>query len=220
MVRKDYILRMIEQIVAVIHELAGLKIAQNYAAALGLLDATYPRLTGLDGDVLRNAAPETLLQLLSFGGVLDANRCIAAAELLKEDGDIRAALDQDSVAYACYDRALFLFVTLVEIHGSTLLDGRLARIDAVADAIAVYELPVAVGRRLFDYYRMTHRYADAETWLFRVLAAAPGDADTARTGVAFYTDLLERTDRELAVGGLTRTEAEAGLAELREREEG
>lgn len=217
MVRKDFILRMIEQLVAVIHEMAGLKARQDYAAALALLEKTYPRLTGLDGDVLRGAEFTTLLQLLSFAGELDLAKVVAAAELLKEEGDLRADMDNEALAYACYDRALFLFVTLVERHGPMLLDGRIERVDAVADAIAVYALPAATGRRLFDYYRLTHRYGDAENWLFRVLAATPDDAELLQTGTAFFEDLRGRGDRELFMGGMTRADIEAGLQELRER---
>lgn len=217
MVRKDFILRMIEEMVAVIHRLAGLRIEQNYEAALKLLDETYPRLTGLDADVVRHAAPETLLQLLSFAGEIEPTRVVAAAELLKEEGDLRAELGGDQQAYACYDRALYLFAALVERHGPMLLEGRLARVDAVADAIAQYTLPAAVGWRLFNYYRITHRYADAEAWLFRALAAAPEERGGLQDGIVFFEELLRRDDRELAAGGITREEAQDGLAELRER---
>lgn len=217
MVRKDFILRIIEQLVAVIHEMAGLKARQDYTAALKLLEKTYPQLTGLDGDVLRGAELATLLQLLSFAGELDLSKVVAAAELLKEEGDLRADMGNELLAYACYDRALFLFVTLVERHGPMLLDGRIARVDAVADAIAVYALPAATGRRLFDYYRLTHRYADAEDWLFRVLAANPDDGELLQVGTAFFEDLLRRGEHELSMGGITRAEIEAGLQELRER---
>ncbi|MBC8162145.1 MAG: hypothetical protein H7Z42_13110 [Roseiflexaceae bacterium] len=214
MVRKDFILRMIEQLVGVIHELLGLRAAEDFQAALELLERTYPQLTGLDGDLLRNTEPATLLQLLSFAGELDLGKVVAAAELLKEEGDIRASLDDDAQAYACYDRSLFLFVTLVERHGPQLIDSRLQRVDAVADAIARYALPAATGYRLFDYYRLTHRYADAENWLFRVLEAEPHDNDLRQAGVAFFADLLQRTDHELYLGGLSRTEAADSLAEL------
>ena len=216
MIRKDFILRMIEDMVAVIHRLAGLKIEQNYEAALALLDETYPRLTGLTGELLRHAAPKTLLQLLSFAGEIEPARVVAAAELLKEEGDLRAELGRDDLAYACYDRALFLFVALIEQHGFMMLEGRLARIDAVADAIGLYTLPADVGLRLFSYYRLTHRYGDAEVWLFRALAATE-DRTALQDGISFFEDLLRREDRELTDGGITRQEAEEGLAELRER---
>lgn len=218
MVRKDFILRVIEEMVAVIHQLVGLRAQHDYKGALQLLDQTYPRLTGLDADLIRHATPEKLLQLLSFAGEIDVSRVVAAAELLKEEGDLRAELARDDLAYACYDRALFLFVALIERHGPMILEGRIKRVDAVADSIAVYTLPANVGERLFNYYRMTHRYADAETWLFRVLAITSDDQAILDQGIAFFSSLLARDDRELDAGGLSREEVEATLAELRERQ--
>lgn len=208
---------MIEELVGLIHQLVGLRSEQHYPAALELLAASYPRLTGLDGDLLRHAAPERLPELLSFAGELDGSRCIAAAELLKEDGDIRAAMGDDQAAYGCYDRALFLFVLLIERNGATLFGSRLARIDALADAIGTYALPVAVGWRLFDYYRLTHRYADAEAWLFRTLAIDSSNPATLHAGIAFLEGISARNERELYAGGTSHAEVADSLVELRSR---
>ena len=217
MIRKDYILRMIEEMVALIHQLVGLRTDQNYAAALDLIDANYLRLTGLEGDILRHAALERLPDLLSFAGELDLGRCVAAAELLKEDGDTRMALNDDQTAYGCYD-ALLLFVLMIERNGASLLGKRLDRIDALADSISLYAVPAATGWRLFDYYRLTHRYADAEAWLFRSLAAAPANAAAITTGIAFLESLRTRSERELRAGGTSHAEIADSLTELRSRQ--
>ena len=217
MVRKDYILRMIEELVGLIHQLVGLRSEQNYPAALALLEGSYRRLTGLDGDLLRHAALERLPELLSFAGEIDLGRCVAAAELLKEDGDLQIALGEEQVAYGCYDRALYLFVLMIERNGPMLLGTRLARIDGLADAIGGYALPAATGWRLFNYYRLTHRYADAEAWLFRSLAIDQENQAMLHAGMSFLERLAERNERELHAGGTSHAEIADSLAELRSR---
>lgn len=208
---------MIESLAATIHQLVGLRTERDFDAALALLDETYKRLVGLDGDLLRGASQEALPDLLSFAGELDAARAVAAAELLKEEGDIRAEMGRDDLAFNCYDRSVLLYLALLDRHGPMLLEGRLDRADAAAAALGTYEMPAEAGRRLFSYYRHTHRYADAETWLLRTLAASGDDRALLAEGTAFFEGLLRRTDRELSAGGTTREDAEDTLAELRGR---
>jgi hypothetical protein len=72
-------------------------------------------------------------------------------------------------------------------------------------------LPPVLLRRLVTLYARAGRYAEAETWPFRLLAGSPDDVAVARTS---YEGLLALPDDALEAGGLPRGEVYEGLSEL------
>ncbi|MEZ0396389.1 MAG: hypothetical protein ABWK53_08195 [Anaerolineales bacterium] len=104
MFTEDYILRMINQALAVLARLAGLKAANRRQEARQAIDQALEILLGLDARLIRQLDDDGLLAALTVGGRLDAERLsvladilAAEAELLAEDGltaESRAALLQ------------------------------------------------------------------------------------------------------------------------------
>jgi hypothetical protein len=132
--RRDYIMRMIEQLgtilVALRRRIIGQEVGREEAAETLRETA---RLGGLDYDLARAMAPETLLLMVAPGGDVDPGRCWLVAELSYLDG-LDAALASDfEEARDGLERAAYLFGLLQPLAGNFLgvteADDRLEEIE-------------------------------------------------------------------------------------------
>ena len=88
MFEKDYIMRMIQQMIRVLLHLFGLKEKGSFEEAYDLIDLTLQQFTGLSSKMIEDFDEESLLAFLSPGGNLNLERCFVVGVLLKEEGDI------------------------------------------------------------------------------------------------------------------------------------
>lgn len=109
MERRDYILRMIEQIGQVLIALRnrilgrapGSEVERDLHAAAGQ--------SGLDLDLARAATPQTLVMLIAPFGEVEPGRCWLAAEILYLDGLNAALEDRTNDARSSLRKARALF---------------------------------------------------------------------------------------------------------------
>lgn len=87
MYEKDYIMRMIMQMVKVLLALFHLKQKDGYEEAFDLIDLTLQRFTGLSSKLINEFDTESLISFLSPGGNLNYEKCFVIGVLLKEEGD-------------------------------------------------------------------------------------------------------------------------------------
>jgi len=119
--RRDYIMRMIEQLGAMLAALRKRMLGQEVSraeAADTLREAA--RLGGLDYDLARAMAPETLLMMVAPGGEVDPGRCWLLAELSYLDGLDADLADDAAEARDSFERAGYLFGLLQPIVGNFL----------------------------------------------------------------------------------------------------
>lgn len=119
--RRDYIMRMIEQLgtilVALRRRIMGQEVGREEAAETLRETA---RLGGLDYDLARAMTPETLLLMVAPGGEVDPGRCWLVAELSYLEG-LDAALASDvEQARDGLERAAYLFGLLQPLTGNFL----------------------------------------------------------------------------------------------------
>ena len=88
MFEKDYIMRMIHQLIRVLLELFGLKQKGSYEEAYELIDLTLQQFTGLSSKMINDFDEESLLAFLSPSGNLNYERCFVVGVLLKQEGDL------------------------------------------------------------------------------------------------------------------------------------
>jgi hypothetical protein len=88
MFEKDYIMRMIQQMIRVLLEIFGLREKGSFEEAYELIDLTLQQFTGLSSKMIDDFDEESLLAFLSPGGNLNLERCFVVGVLLKEEGDI------------------------------------------------------------------------------------------------------------------------------------
>lgn len=128
-IRKDYLLRMIEQTARVLAHVRKLLLSGQTREAKAELEAA-ARGAGLDLGILLSLAPESLEPLLMTGGQIDQPKCALFGELLYLERQ-RALADGDRPrADRCAERARMLLALAYE--GSVIDDETQQKIDEMA----------------------------------------------------------------------------------------
>jgi hypothetical protein len=217
MYRDDYILRMIRRLGQVIAYIVGLRRQGQYPLALMACDDAMRNALGAGSEALAARSEREILALIRFADRDGSWRELAAyvAAIFHAEAAIYAAQgDQELVP----PRALLALQLLMEceLAGPELPEYAPPRAHLL-ELLEGYTLPAHTRAALFQLYEAEGAFGRAEDLLFDLLAAAPADAALRAAGVAFYERLLAQDDQALGEGGLPRSEAEAGLAELRGR---
>lgn len=223
MVKRDYLLRVIEQLGiawAGVLRLAGLRQGGQYEEAGQGIDQLSRQYFGLNAGSLRSRSAEELIGLIRLGSTIGAGDAATAEKLLllgallREDAALREALHDGDGAAASGLKALQVYLTVVVEEGVT--DERaLEAIGPLRERVAAYELPIAIRDLLWHFHEQMGNFADAEDVLFDLLDDAP---TLLPDGITFYERLLALPDGALRDGNLPRDEVRASLAELRGRE--
>ncbi|GAC1379430.1 MAG: hypothetical protein NVS4B7_11750 [Ktedonobacteraceae bacterium] len=216
MMNKDYVLRIAERLGRFLAIILHLRQSNKHEEALIYIDDLFLQTTGLTTGFINSASEEMLLTLISPLGVLNIEKCLWIAVLLKEEADIYEELEQRNESYYRYLKALFLY-----LEGS-LHDSAPEELDidaAIADILLKldeYALPFKTQQKIFHYFEKTGSYAKAEDILFEMVEAEKdtNKNDIIKQGIAFYTQLIRKRDAELRAGNLSREEVEEGLAQL------
>jgi hypothetical protein len=106
--RRDYLLRLVEQMARVLARVRELLAAGKTSEARGELERA-ARGAGLDLGLALTLAPGSLLPMLSTGGEVDRSKCALFAELLYLEYHRASADAQLEQAARARDRALMLF---------------------------------------------------------------------------------------------------------------
>ncbi len=117
--RRDYIMRLIEQLgqilIALRHRI--LNESTTGEEVRGELE-TAARMGGLDLDLARVMTPDSLLMMVAPGGEVDPGRCWLLGELFYLEGLEAAVADRPSKARSALERAGFLYGMLQPIAGN------------------------------------------------------------------------------------------------------
>lgn len=214
MTQRDYILRIAEDIGRVLAQVLFHQQKQDYQGAHAFIDEQFRQILGMGAGFIHSAPEETLLAMLSSFGHLDIERCWLLATLLKADGEVFEAQDNENESYYSYLKALDLYLTAL------VGDGELRPLDAVPEVegllykLSAFELPNRTKKLLFSYFEQTGSFSNAEDMLFELLESAPDDATLMTQGRDFYLRLLRLNDAKLAMGNFSRDGAEDGLVKL------
>ncbi len=211
MFTEDYVLRMINQAVAFLLKIAGLKRAGNYQEAQQAVDQALEQLLGLRADLIKLLDDEDILKILTQQDRLDIERLALVADLFQEEGDILAAQGQTAESRKSYLRSLLY-------HLETGLDETdqpskelPAEIDVLVQKLGSLDLPDDMLWVLFCYYERTGAYSKANDAITK-MADRPHLSESIRPElVAFYERLLKKPASELFNGGVDRGQIEGKL---------
>lgn len=219
MIRRDYILRMIEEFIQALSRIRTLKGEQRWQESAALLDEQFNRLVGCGPDAVSQLSETELLAQLIRGEPTQVvhTKTLLLTTLLKEAGDIAAAQHRTETSRDCYLKGLHLLLDALARGEPSEGAEFVPKVEALATALREFPLTVRTRARLMEHYERTGQYARAEDELFAMLEAEPDNADLAKFGSAFYERLKAQSDAALIDGNLPRPELEAGLAELRVR---
>jgi hypothetical protein len=219
MLRRDYILRLIEEFAEALARIRALKNERRLGEARSLTEEEFKRITGLDSESLLKLSETELLAKLIQGEPMHSVRekMFFLTTLLKETGDIAVAEGRTDEGRACYLKGLHLLLDSLMRGDGFEQPEFVPKVDLFVGALADGEMPGATHALLMEHYERTGQFGKAEDSLFAILDEDPENAVVLDFGISFYERLLRQTDVQLAEGNLPRAEVEAGLEELRER---
>ncbi len=152
MLQNDYILRVAEDVDRTLAQIISHQDMRDYQGALSLIDEVCRQAVGTDSDFIHAISEETLLAMLTLLGVLDVQKTLLMAKLLKAEGDIYEEQGNPDAAYESYLISLNLLLEIVllddhlhDLHISPQIEDLLGKLDA-------YELPQRTRRRLLQLY--------------------------------------------------------------------
>ena len=183
MLTEDYIMRMINQVLAVFLQALGLKKAGQYSEALQTFDQAVESLIGLRADLAKQLEDRQLLALLTFQDKLDVDRLLVLADIYREEGEVHALQGQLRQSQFAAQRSLRLYLeAALATEVSPPLE-LVQKIEAQRSRLSIPDLMVETRLALLDYF--DRLLASGEDFLAAVglsrpdLQAAIASLDTA-----------------------------------------
>jgi hypothetical protein len=219
MIRRDYILRMIEEFMQVLSRLASLKRGQLWRDANDVLDTEFKRLVSAGAEAVSQMSETELLANLIKGEPTQAvhHKALLLTTLLKEAGDVAVAQNHVAKSRACYLKGLNLLLETMTREEAAAVPAFVPRIEGLVSALQESPLPLNTQARLMQHYERLGDFGKAEDALFAMLEADPNEARLLEFGIGFYQRLKNQSDASLSAGNLPREELDAGLAQLEAR---
>lgn len=216
MFQKDWLLRQLEAISAMVAHIHRLRTQGDLEGTQQTIDEAYRELFGLDARLAGIVPHQFLRDKISAGDRLDGHRGLALAVLLREDAQLQLDRGLPDEAESRLVGSLAVFLATAK-HGALppehpgLYDAH-----AVLNQLDPGALPGEVAFDLFQFYEDEGEYASAEDVLHELIASSPAPHALIKEGIAFYEWLLTREDEELEAGNLPRAEVIEGLSRLNE----
>lgn len=215
MINKDYILRLVERFGRELAIILHLRKSNRHEEALIAIDDLFLRNTGLTTHFINSAPEDMLLKMISPLGLLNLDKCLWIAVLLKEEGDIYTEMGNTDEGYYRYIKSLRFFIEAA-LTGKVFKDVDIASATGeILQKLEEFELPFSLKACLFRYFELTGSYSRAEDILFEMVESdEPNAQEMIEPGQEFYQRLLKKQDADLLAGGLTRQMVEEGLENL------
>lgn len=212
MIRSDYILRLIEQMVQVLAKIIFNKKAGNLAEAEIILENAFNNIIGLNSLLVNSLSSRDIITLLSINKDKQtaAIKCLFIAKLLKEKYEIDSVSKKKPQAEPDYHKILELFVYGIINSNSPGIDISIYYDDVFEIAGLINdELSSDTRFELFKFYDIAGSFDKAENELFRLKESDYPDLLSA--GISFYTKLQNTSDEILLKGNFSREEVFSGL---------
>src|SRR3989442_14075563 len=149
MTQKDYILRIAEVVGRALAQIIYHKKIQDYQGALSLIDELFKQTVGAGSGFLHAISEETLLAMLTLLGVLNFEKALLIATLLKAEGDVYEDQGNTEAADESYLKSLNLFLEIL-LRDDNLHDLRVSpEVEDLLSKLEAYDLPLNTRRLLF-----------------------------------------------------------------------
>jgi hypothetical protein len=152
MPQKDYILRVAENVGQALAQIMYHKEVQDYQGALSLIDELFKQTVGMGSGFIHAVSEETLLAMLTLLGILNLEKALLIATLLKAEGGIHEDQGNPEAAYDSYLISLNLFLEIL-LRDDHLHDLRCANeVEELLGKLEEYDLPLNTRHRLSQYF--------------------------------------------------------------------
>jgi hypothetical protein len=219
MIRRDYILRAIEECVHALTQIRAMRQDRRLGKARQAVDAQCEKLASAGARYLAQLSETELLARLALGQPTQTVRArlFLLISLLQEAGEIAAAEGRLADAREASIKALHLLLEVSAQNDDGDHPAYVPKVEMLVRSLEGASLPVRTQALLMRYYEQTGQLARAEDLLFSILDATADDPASKEFGIAFYQRILRQNDAILAAGNLPRAEAEEGFKALKAR---
>ncbi|CAN5530719.1 hypothetical protein BH23CHL4_BH23CHL4_02480 [soil metagenome] len=209
---QDYVMRMIQQMAVFITRVLRLREDGEYDEAIVEITHAYGRLAGLPASMVHALSDDDLIALLGAQGRIATDRCVALAELLREEGMVYDDQGNDDEALPRFVKALRLYLEALADEES-LRAADIPGLDEVVQWVSWYPLSAGTRGMLLPYLEETGQFDQLENVVAAWLEHDGGESARAYAS-EMYHRLALKSDSELIVGGLTRGEVAEALSAL------
>jgi len=211
MLTEDYFMRMINQMLAVLTKIIGLKDAGQYQEAQQIINQSLEQLLGMPSDLLKQMDDSSVMNILTTQGELVSDRLYMVANLYELEGSILTDQNRISEAHLDYLRALTFYLEIAlkgEIQYSSEQNDKIEHLQL---KLSEQVLTVDTYYRLFDYYEQLGKYNLVDNQISILLLAHEDPSEILPGLIIYYEELLEKNDQELSAGGISRVRVQAQL---------
>ena len=216
MFQKDWLLRQLETLSALVAQLLKLRQDGEEQAAQQLIDETYRDSFGLEPQLVGLTPVEFLIDKVRSGNRIDGHRALMLATLLREDATSQTRIARDDAAQQRLVKSLAVFLACANDDTLPPDYAGVYDIHQVLDATDQEALPPALKYDLFRFFEDTGQYAEAENVLFDLIESSDAPQALIEEGIAFYQWLQQQDDADLIGGNLPREEGDESLGRLRD----
>ena len=219
MIKRDYILRMIEDFFQALRRIQALKRGQDWRSAETELDHEFQQLIGAGPQAVAALTETELLAKLISGESTQTvhQKTLMLVSLLKEAGDVAIGQGRIQEGNVIYLKGLHLLLQALASQEPFEFPEFVPKVEIFVASLQEAVVPLETHALLMQHYERLGEFARAEDELFAMLDAEPGNRRIAEFGLAFYERLSGHSDAQLMAGGLPRPELESGIAEVRKR---
>lgn len=219
MLRRDYILRMIEEFIQAVRRIRSLKNAHQWAEADAAIDDEFRRFLGEGAEKVAQLSETELLAKLVQGEPTQSvkDKTLLLVALLQEAGDLAAIQERAFASRTYYLKGLHLLLDVMASGEVYEWPEFVPKVENLLAGLEGAVLPTRTQAMLMHHYERTGQFAKAEDALFSILDGEPAHEQLLQFGLAFYERLQGQSDAALLAGNLPRPEVEAGLAEIKTR---
>ncbi|MFZ1320949.1 MAG: DUF6483 family protein [Ignavibacteria bacterium] len=230
MLQRDYLMKMVEMLTAVMAKVIFNKEQKKYDEALTEIENAGKNIVGLDIGMVKILKIDDFTGLMKTSDVF-AGRCLISAELLLEYAKILEEKETDTdLKFDFYNKSFRLYTEALLTKEILEPDEYIKKAESI--------LPVLKSSgyfnnqsdyysnnlTLFEFYNLSGNYSKAEDILFNMLESksdqSPDYEENKRKlrkrAVVFYNDLMELEEEKLLTGNFSKDEAEDGLQEIKD----
>jgi hypothetical protein len=219
MLRRDYILRMVQEAAELLSRIRSLKNEERWSEARVDVNAKLQTLVDANVQtVVKLSKTELLARVIRDESTLAVKeKTVFVSALLKEAGDIATAEHHAEEARSCYLKGLDLLLDVLREGDTYEFPEFMPRVEMFVCALADTVLPLSTQPTLMQHYERTGQFGKAEDCLFSILESGPDNMEALDFGIAFLKRLESQSDGNLISGNLPREEVQSSLAELQAR---
>ncbi len=151
MFTEDYLMRIINQAIATLMTVIGLRKAGKYSEARQAIQQAIEQLTTLPTNLVDQMEDGSILSMLIVQGQLDVGRLAILADLYQEQGEILSKLDQPDQGCIAFARALRFVLEVTLSEAANLSTENIGKIEVLVQRLKGRALPVETQLALSDY---------------------------------------------------------------------